>query len=92
MILGEVRTFPKPKHDKEQVMKIQEEACEVFSAWEDWQKNDTDGNLHHLINECTDVIMATSNLLASLGIYNLQPWMLKCETHNVLRGRYDIPE
>lgn len=36
MIIGEVRTFPKAVPNKKQVIKVLEEAAEVFGAWQTW--------------------------------------------------------
>ena len=99
MVIGEVRTFPNVEPDKQQVLKILEEAAEVFSAWENWEGRSksslkfsyaSNSLYRNLLNECADVIQATSNLLASLGIDDFEPLMQACEERNEKRGRYDI--
>lgn len=95
--IGNVQTFSGVKPDKAQVLKIAEEACEVFSAWEDCDEEALEGTYWHtgetlakrtaLIDECCDVITATCNLLASIGVRNAEIYMLKCEERNRKRGR-----
>lgn len=83
-----VRTFCWVSPDKEQVMKVAEEALETFSAWENYRDLQSDGNRTSLINECCDVIQATCNLLAALGVDDLTEGMGACERRNERRGRY----
>lgn len=95
--IGNVKTFSEVKPDKAQVLKIAEEVCEVYSAWEDCDEEALDGACWHggdtlakrsaLIDECCDVITATCNLLSALGVRNLAFYMLKCEERNRKRGR-----
>ena len=96
--IGEVRTFGDAKADKAQVMKIIEETAEVFSAWEDWNGCGFDGRIGYegyveeamrerLVDECADVVQALSNLLAALGVDDMQPAMSACEARNMERGR-----
>ena len=93
MTIGEVSTFPDPKADKAQMMKVSEECHEVFSAWEDWQRSLKGDNfparwtLAHLIDECADLIQATSNLLAGLGVEDMTGAMEACRKRNEERGR-----
>jgi len=87
--IGEVTTFANPKADKAQVLKICEETAEVFSAWEDYDRN---GYLYseeraHLVDECADLITATSNLLAALCVDDMRGAMAECEERNRERGR-----
>lgn len=42
----------------------------------------------HLIEECCDVIQATCNPLAALGVTDLTEAMADCERRNEERGRY----
>lgn len=88
MHIGDVRTFPSPKPNKEQVVKILEEAAEVYSAWEDW--NDPKAK-RRICSECADLIMATSNLLASIGVSDMSSYIKECEKVQEMRGRYDVP-
>ena len=107
VILGTIDTFPNPKADKAQVLKIGEECMEVFSAWETVngcvlredgqclsQYNDGECNsnancipIHALVDECADVIQATCNLLAALGVDDMRAAMQACRARNVERGR-----
>lgn len=97
--IGEVATFPDAKADKAQVLKIAEEYSEVFSAWEDYAKfeprqyeNEIDycectEARRHLVDECADLITATCNLLAALGVDDMSGAMTECEQRNRERGR-----
>ena len=87
--IGEVTTFANPKADKAQVLKVLEESAEVFSAWEDYDRN---GYLYseehaHLVDECTDLITATCNLLTAIGVDDMRGAMKACEERNRERGR-----
>ena len=99
-----VRTFDGVKPSKAQALKPLEEAAEVFGAWqtlsfwyrpdimESYPDIDMDGTLDlykgNVVEECCDVIMATCNLLAALGVTDLKKHMAKCEQRNEKRGRY----
>lgn len=94
-----VRTFDSVAPDKAQALKPLEEAAEVFGAWQDYDRtkswgNDWDEYLAHndslisLVDECCDVIQATCNLLAALGMTDLTDAMAACERRNRERGRY----
>ena len=85
--IGEVTTFANPKPDKAQVLKIGEECMEVFSAWEDWEHTHDYELLPHLVDECADLITATCNLLAALGVDDMRDAMAECEKRNRERGR-----
>lgn len=87
--IGDVVTFANPKADKAQVIKIVEEYSEIYSAWEDYDRN---GYLYseeraHLVDECADLITATCNLLAALGVDDMRGAMAECEERNRERGR-----
>lgn len=104
MYLGTVPTFPNVEPDKEQVLKIVEEAAEVFSAWEKWRDETADkdywsshsyescSQYRKLLDECADVIQATCNMLAALNGAYFPFLMEKCYKRNDARGRYDIQE
>lgn len=87
--IGDIATFPNVKPDKAQVIKIAEETLEVFSAWENWEFHALAPNFYtgELLNECADVIQATSNLIAALGVEDFTPYMQDCEDRNRERGR-----
>lgn len=94
--VGSVRRFDDVKPDKEQALKVLEEASEVHGAWQAM----TSAELAHggdcvlarlwrkrLLDECADVIQATLNLVAELGVEDFRPWMDECEARNRERGR-----
>lgn len=88
-----VRAFAHVEADKEHALKPLEEASEVHGAWQWWSMWDGaghgDGNpLDNLVAECCDVIQATCNLLAALGVTDLTEAMADCERRNEERGRY----
>lgn len=87
--LGDVTTFPDAKPDKTQVLKIGEEAMEVFSAWENWRPfpNVKGHYKKHLLDECADVIQATCNLISALGEDDFTPYMEACKLRNKKKGR-----
>ena len=85
--IGTVITFPDVKPDKAQVVKIGEECMEVYSAWEDWESTHDYELLPHLVDECADLITATCNLLAALGVDDMRGAMAECEERNRERGR-----
>lgn len=82
--VGSVRRFDHVTPDKAQALKPLEEAAEVFGAWqrygaEDWKDV--------LLFECADIIQATLDLVAALGVEDFRPWMKACERRNRERGR-----
>lgn len=94
-----VRTFAGVEADKAHALKPLEEAAEVFAAWQDHERTkswgyDWDEYLAHndaiisLVDECCDVITATCNLLAALGVTDLTEAMAACERRNRERERY----
>ena len=98
--VGSVRRFDDVKPDKERALKPLEEAAEVFGAWQgydrtkswgdDWDEClDNNDYLISLVDECCDVIQATCNLLAALGVTDLTDAMERCEERNERRGRYE---
>ena len=91
--VGSVRRFDHVTPDKAQALKPLEEAAEVFGAWQAWQENGPTmdnieaGLVDRIIDECADVIQATLNLVAALGVDDFRPWMKECERRNRERGR-----
>ena len=95
-----VRTFSNIKPIKAQALKPLEEAAEVFAAWQKvcdcFDDCDSCGHATYrgcvhigdLVDECCDVIVATCNLLAALGVTDLSCAMEYCERRNEERGRY----
>lgn len=98
--IGTVNTFKDVKPDKEQALKPLEEAAEVFAAWQEWDKyhrmypvfdypkaQASKAMKEQILSECADVIQAVCNLAASLGVYDLEPYIQACEQRNRERGR-----
>lgn len=99
--IGEVTTFPNPKADKAQVLKIAEEYSEIYSAWENLQEikemyhlgnatySEVQFMLKHLVDECADCITAIANLLVALNVDDLhmERAMQDCKQRNRDRGR-----
>lgn len=95
--IGAVETFPNVKPDKEQALKVLEEAAEVFGAWQKWQqvKSADEGSfapgeadsLRDILGECADVIQAVCNLVDGLGESAFDGFMEECAAVNRARGR-----
>lgn len=97
-----VRCFDGVEASKAQALKPLEEAAEVFGAWQRLGELCADtcdecdlfgttccGDFRSLVDECCDVIQATCNLLAALGVDDLAEAMAACERRNDERGRYE---
>jgi phosphoribosyl-ATP pyrophosphohydrolase len=78
--IGKVATFVDPKANKAQALKPLEEAAEVFAAWQGGEKD-------KIVSECADVITATCNLLAAIGVDDMHEAMSECKARNDARGR-----
>ncbi len=89
VIIGEVATFPGVKPDKEQAVKVLEEASEVYESWDEWRKNDDHELIEFIESESADLIQALSNLLDSLGISDMRLAMELCKQRNIERGRFE---
>ena len=87
MQVGSVRRFDHVEADKAQALKPLEEAAEVFGAWQRFYECPTRANEELLLAECADVIQATLNLVAALGVEDFRPYMKACERSNRERGR-----
>lgn len=86
--IGEVATFPGAKADKAQALKVLEEAAEVFGAWQEADDGEKSALSRWLVlAECADVIQATCNLLAGMGVTDFAPHMDMCRARNEERGR-----
>lgn len=85
--IGKVETFPDAKPDKAQAVKLLEEAAEVFAAWQVWDDRACMFGFSDIVDECADLIQATSNLLAGLGVDDMTEAMEGCRLRNVERGR-----
>lgn len=88
--IGEVETFPDAKADKAQALKVLEEAAEVFGAWQQFDDCQSPAlSRWRVLAECADVIQATCNLLAAMGVTDFAPYMDACRIRNKERGRFD---
>lgn len=100
--MGSVRRFDHVEPDKAQALKVLEEASEVHGAWQEMERerakclaygNESSGDgdvvamRECLLDECADVIQATLNLVAALGVEDFRPLMKECERRNRERGR-----
>ena len=83
-----VQTFPNAMADKEQIVKVLEEAAEVHGAWQGLADADGEGGLDDLVSECADLVQAVSNLLAGVGIHDMRQAMSACHERNLERGRF----
>ena len=88
VIIPPVRAFRDVEASKAQALKPLEEAAEVFGAWQTFYECPTKTNRELLVDECCDIIVATCNLLAALGVSDLTYAMADCERRNEVRGRY----
>lgn len=102
VFLPPVRCFDHVESDKEEALKVLEEAAEVFGAWQQYDECRAEYELNSdvldsrfyvdepiraLVNECADVIQATCNLLYSIGVTDMAQPMGSCEQRNRERGR-----
>lgn len=94
--IGEVETFPNVQADKMQALKVLEEAAEVFGAWQHvagcfgcdvCDARPICSPRRSLLDECADVIQATCNLLAAIGVDDFTAEMERCKERNAERGR-----
>ena len=83
---GSVRRFDHVTPDKAQALKPLEEAAEVFGAWQSTHLPE-DRRREQILDECADVVQATLNLVAALGVEDFRPYMKACERRNRERGR-----
>ena len=101
MSLPSVRVFDEVDADKAQALKVVEEACEVFGAWQQCEQAPSVASLvpgldagsyaemcrDALVSECCDVVQAVCNLLSALDVYDLAEDMRACRRRNQARGR-----
>lgn len=101
VLFGTIETFPNPKADRAQALKILEESAEVFSAMEqmedcatsidddckEWACYETCMYRGNLVDEIADTIQACANLLQALGVDDMRAAMQACRVRNVDRGR-----
>lgn len=88
--IGEVATFPGVKADKAQALKVLEEAADVFGSWQALDTGECSSFKRiDLLDECADVIQATCNLIAGMGVADFTPYVDMCRERNEERGRFD---
>ena len=98
VFIGDVTTWDTGCSPREQALKPLEEAAEVFSAWQDYDRTSDWGSdwdeftahneaLLSIVEECCDVVQATCNLLALLGVDDIRPHMAECLERQRERGR-----
>ena len=89
VLVGDVPTFERPMADMAQAAKVVEEAAEVLAATIAWLDVTSDGTMRReeLVEECCDVIQATCNLLAGLGVEDVTEEMGRVRAKNEARGR-----
>lgn len=94
--IGTIDTFPDVQPSKEQALKVLEESAEVFGAWQlyhDWRERMPQDESaialfrECIVDECADVLQATCNLLAAIGVDDMRAAMQACRARNVERGR-----
>ena len=79
-----LREIPAPR---KQATKVLEEAAEAFAAVDNECKLEKpSGNITHIIEECVDVILATSNLLACYGVHDITSALRRKVDVNNKRG------
>ena len=86
--IGDIETFPGVEPGKEQAVKVLEEASEVFGAWQQWHLERHGAELEHLLHECADLLQATANMLAGLGVVDMTGYVEECRKRNEIRGRF----
>lgn len=93
VVIPPVRCLANVEASKAQALKPLEEAAEAFAGWQTWRacegRSLSDYARDRLVDECCDVITATCNLLASLGVTDLTGAMAACEERNRKRRRYE---
>lgn len=83
------------KPDKEQAVKVLEEAAELYAAWQLYEQTKKLGDekrmaaaRRHFEDEAADVVQAVGNLCDSEGVSDLRRAQKACTLRNRLRGRY----
>ena len=82
--IGAVETWDTGCTAREQAIKVLEEAAEVLAAMESTDYVEMFGKA---TAECADVITATCNLLAMLGVEDAREIMADCANRQRERGR-----
>lgn len=85
--VGSVRRFDDLRKVAYAYSDFKRREIEIFYAWDAWALNQTEEKRERLLDECADVIQATLNLVAALGVEDFRPYMKACERSNRERGR-----
>ncbi len=89
--LGNMPVGANVKPSKAQALKPLEEAAEVFGAWQRWNSapNRDRSTMEYaaVVDECADVIQAVCNLLAAIGVDDMESALARCVQRNKVRGR-----
>lgn len=85
--VGSVRRFDDLRKVAYAYSDFKRREIEVFYAWDAWVLNQTEEKRERLLDECADVIQATLNLVAALGVEDFRPYLKACERRNRERGR-----
>lgn len=94
--IGSVATFEAVVANKEQAVKVLEEAAELYAAWQEWAAldhneqgymEDLQAAVMAMRAECADLIQAACNLMEGIGARDLNGAMQACRLRNELRGR-----
>ena len=88
--IGEVVTWDTGCGLREQALKVAEEEHEVYDAVLDLLRGvvpKTRENEAWVVDECCDLIVATCNLLAKLGVEDVTRQMGACIERQRMRGR-----
>ena len=93
--VGSVRRFDLVSSFKPQAIAPLERAADAYQAWKAWKiaaRHGADGAMtdmlrRRLLDACADLIQATLNLVAALGVEDFRPWMKACERRNRERWR-----
>ena len=85
--VGSLRRFDRVEPNKAQALKPLEEAAEAFGAWQMLSSPVAEWERDYMLDSCADVIQATLNLVAALGVEDFRPYLKACERRNRERGR-----
>lgn len=91
--VGSVRRFDDVSDKTKIVRDIKGAACDVDDAllvyrYVDMSTRTIEEAYRDIVlYVCADVIQATLNLVAALGVEDMRPWMDECEKRNRERGR-----
>lgn len=98
--VGKVAVFRDVRPDKAQALKVLEEAAEVVEAWKAYDRDKragdelgmprhehVTGSRDDLLDEIADVVQASMNLAAAMGVVDFSDRMRECMLRNERRGR-----